>query len=63
MTTVTENGMRIKKKKSGFGWLKKAFSLSEEEKKIFEEKRRAGPQPREYAVDRKPQFLDGRRRR
>jgi hypothetical protein len=61
MTTVTENGMRVKKKKSGFGWLKKAFSLSEEEKKIFEEKRRAAPQPRGYAVDRKPQFLDGRR--
>jgi hypothetical protein len=61
MTTATENGARVKKKKSGFGWLKKAFSLSEEEKKIFEEKRRAGPQPREYAADRKPQFLDGKR--
>ncbi len=61
MSTVTENGTRVKKKKSGFGWLKKAFSLSEEEKKIFEEKRRAGPQTREYTVDRKPQFLDGKR--
>lgn len=61
MTTVTENGTRIKKKKSSFGWLKKAFSLSEEERKVFEEKRRAAPQPREYAVNRKPQFLDGRR--
>jgi hypothetical protein len=61
MTTVTENGQRIKKKRSGFGWLKKAFSLSEEEKKVFEEKRRASPQSRDYAVDRKPQFRDGRR--
>jgi hypothetical protein len=61
MTTATENGTRVKKKKSGLGWLKKAFSLSEEERKIFEEKRRGGPQPRDYAVDRKPQFLDGKR--
>ena len=61
MTSVTENGTRVKKKKSSFGWLKKAFSLSEEERKIFEEKRRAAPQPREYAVGRKPQFLDGKR--
>jgi len=61
MTTATENGTRVKKKKSGFGWFKKAYSLSEEERKIFEEKRRGGPQPRDYAVDRKPQFLDGKR--
>jgi hypothetical protein len=61
MTTVTENRARVKKKKSGLGWLKKAFSLTEEEKKIFEEKRRAAPQPRDYVIDRKPQFLDGKR--
>lgn len=33
-------GKKIKKKRSGFGWLKKAFSLSEEERLAFEERRR-----------------------
>jgi hypothetical protein len=61
VTTATENGTRVKKKKSGFGWLKKAFSLDEEERKIFEEKRKAPPPPRPYAADKKPQFLDGKR--
>jgi hypothetical protein len=61
VTTATEDGTRVKKKKSGFGWLKKAFSLDEEERKIFEEKRKAPPPTRQYAGDRKPQFLDGRR--
>lgn len=40
MTTVTEDGKRVKKKRSAFGWLKKAFALSEEEKMEFEAKRR-----------------------
>lgn len=31
---------RLKKKKSGFGWLKKAFSLTDEEKAEFEERKR-----------------------
>lgn len=61
VTNVTDNGKRVKKKKSSFGWLKKAFSLDEEERKIFEEKRRAPPPTREFAVERKPQFLDSKR--
>ncbi|OBT91519.1 hypothetical protein VE01_10503 [Pseudogymnoascus verrucosus] len=57
---VDEQGKKVKKKRSGFGWLKKAFSLSEEEKREFEEARRRrdvvdGGGPRERI------FLDGRR--
>lgn len=37
---VDSDGKKIKKKRSGFGWLKKAFSLSEEERAAFEERRR-----------------------
>ena len=51
-------GKKVKKKRSGFGWLKKAFSLSEEEKMEFEQARRRQveePQVRERI------FLDGRR--
>lgn len=40
MTTVVENGKKVKKKRSAFGWLKKAFALDEEEKAAFEERRR-----------------------
>jgi hypothetical protein len=57
---VDEQGKKVKKKRSGFGWLKKAFSLSEEEKREFEEARR-----RRDVVDqgggRERIFLDGRR--
>ncbi|KFY87995.1 hypothetical protein V498_06941 [Pseudogymnoascus sp. VKM F-4517 (FW-2822)] len=56
---LDEQGKKVKKKRSGFGWLKKAFSLSEEEKLEFEEARR-----RKDVVDeggRERMFLDGRR--
>ncbi|EDO03780.1 hypothetical protein SS1G_06261 [Sclerotinia sclerotiorum 1980 UF-70] len=62
MTTVTmEDGKKVKKKRSAFGWLKKAFSLSEEERAEYEErKRRQDPDP--YYERRPPrQFLDGKR--
>lgn len=69
MTTMTENGKKVKKKRSAFGWLKKAFSLSEEERAAFEEKRRVGERqgwnddeqrrrPREWVDGRR---VDGRR--
>ncbi|OBT82863.1 hypothetical protein VE02_08564 [Pseudogymnoascus sp. 03VT05] len=60
---VDEQGKKVKKKRSGFGWLKKAFSLSEEEKREFEEARRR----RDVVVEeegrrgRERMFLDGRR--
>jgi hypothetical protein len=60
MTSATENGKQVKKKRSGFGWLKKAFSLSEEERAVFESKR-TGQVANHYAVERRPQFLDGKR--
>ena len=43
VSVIGEDGtrMRVKKKRSAFGWLKKQFSLSEEEKRAFEERRRA----------------------
>ncbi|KAF3013464.1 hypothetical protein E8E14_000488 [Neopestalotiopsis sp. 37M] len=56
----SEGGKTLKKKRSAFGWLKKAFSLDEEERAAFEAKKRqqaAGP----YYEGRSPKFLDGRR--
>jgi hypothetical protein len=53
----------LRKKRSTFGWLKKAFSLDEEEKAAFEARRAKrfdGPQ---YFDPESPKFLDGRRLR
>ena len=58
------DGKKVKKKRSGFGWLKKAFSLSEEEKAEFERNRRRQIEEEEEEGWRSPrerQFLDGRR--
>ncbi|TAQ91551.1 hypothetical protein B7494_g25 [Chlorociboria aeruginascens] len=60
LTTITENGRKVKKKRSAFGWLKKAFSLSEEERAAFEEKRRLGERENERH-EKGPRFLDGKR--
>ena len=61
MTYMTEGGTK-KKKKSAFGWLKKAFSLSEEEKAAFEEKRRrANDEARYYEERPAPKWIDGKR--
>ena len=66
MTEVGENGesKKVKKKRSAFGWLKKAFSLSEEEKAAFEQKRRMQDREQEAYYQRErapPRYLDGRR--
>ena len=61
---IGPDGRKIKKKRSGFGWLKKAFALSEEEKAEFEEKRRRDMAEEEEWRRRQPRervFLDGRR--
>ncbi|KAH7313536.1 hypothetical protein B0I35DRAFT_480214 [Stachybotrys elegans] len=53
---------QLKKKKSAFGWFKKAFSLDEEEKAAFEARkamRYQDPAPNPNS----PKFLDGRRLR
>lgn len=51
---------RSPKKKSSFGWFKKAFSLDEEERAEFEA-RRARAQMDRYYDGNSPRFLDGRR--
>ncbi len=68
MTMMTEvdgntgEKKKIKKKRSAFGWLKKAFSLSEEEKEAFEEKRRGLERERsEYYQGQQKRWVDGRR--
>ncbi|PNY25150.1 Uncharacterized protein TCAP_04913 [Tolypocladium capitatum] len=50
----------LKKKRSAFGWLKKAFSMDEEERAAFEA-RRAMAQKDRYYEPNSPKFLDGRR--
>jgi hypothetical protein len=67
MTMMTEIGpdgerKKVKKKRSAFGWLKKAFSLSEEEKMAFEEKRRMADIEASQYYERGPQrWIDGKR--
>lgn len=66
MTTETANskgGAGLKKKRSAFGWLKKAFSLDEEERAAFEQRRREqmGNDPYAGQAQNNPKFLDGRR--
>ncbi|KXH60015.1 hypothetical protein CSAL01_12439 [Colletotrichum salicis] len=51
---------RLKKKRSAFGWLKKAFSLDEEEQRAYEA-RRQQQTPNMYYDGRSPKFLDGKR--
>lgn len=71
VTTMTHNSSgeggstrTIKKKRSAFGWLKKAFSLDEEERAAFEARRRAQPlnyyQYQAY-TGHSPRYLDGKR--
>ncbi|KAF4629862.1 hypothetical protein G7Y89_g8282 [Cudoniella acicularis] len=62
-TTVTQGGTKLKKKRSAFGWLKKAFSLSEEEKAAFQERRRATDDDYRQAYQEQSQqrWLDGKR--
>jgi hypothetical protein len=60
-TTMTaQTGQTVKKKRSAFGWLKKAFSLDEEERAEFEAKKHQQLQNPYYEA-RSPKFLDGKR--
>lgn len=61
VTTLNSENKRLKKKKSAFGWLKKAFQLDEEERAAFEA-RKAQQTPNLYYDSRSPKFLDGKRR-
>ncbi|KLU88741.1 hypothetical protein MAPG_07725 [Magnaporthiopsis poae ATCC 64411] len=53
-------GRTVKKKRSAFGWLKKAFSLDEEERMAFEQ-RKNEQSKNLYYDNRSPKFLDGKR--
>ena len=54
-------GKSVSKKKSGaFGWLKKAFTMDEEEKAAFEARKNMQYQDN-YYKDKSPKFLDGKR--
>ncbi|KAJ2892027.1 hypothetical protein MKZ38_010416 [Zalerion maritima] len=59
VNTTTTNG-QLKKKRSAFGWLKKAFSLDDEERAQFEA-RKHQPVHNPYMEGRSPRYLDGRR--
>ncbi|KAH6656952.1 hypothetical protein BKA67DRAFT_655253 [Truncatella angustata] len=61
VTTMNTEGKTLKKKRSAFGWLKKAFSLDEEERAAFEA-RKQQPAPNLYYEGRSPKYLDGRKR-
>ncbi|KAB5578672.1 hypothetical protein GE09DRAFT_951881 [Coniochaeta sp. 2T2.1] len=59
-TMTTQNGKQVKKKRSAFGWLKKAFTMDEEERAEFEAKKNMQVQNPYYEA-RSPKFLDGKR--
>ncbi|KAI6086672.1 hypothetical protein F4821DRAFT_269838 [Hypoxylon rubiginosum] len=60
VTTLNPEHKALKKKRSAFGWLKKAFSLDDEERAEFEA-RRAQQAPNPYYEGRSPKYLDGKR--
>lgn len=63
---MAESNRTLKKKKSSaFGWLKKAFTMSEEERAAFEARKNMAYQPYQdsYYKDKSPKFLDGKRLR
>ena len=53
-------GKKAKKKRSAFGWLRKAFTLDDEERAEFEA-RRYQPAHNPYYDNRSPKYLDGKR--
>lgn len=70
-TDKADSTRTVKKKRSAFGWLKKAFSLDEEERAMFEARKRAMPvnyyapyhhgHPGGGVEGHSPRYLDGRR--
>uniref|UniRef100_A0A8H7TTK9 Uncharacterized protein n=1 Tax=Bionectria ochroleuca TaxID=29856 RepID=A0A8H7TTK9_BIOOC len=61
-TTRTTTNQTLKKKKSAFGWLKKAFTMDDEERAAFEA-RKTVQYSENYYKDKNPKFLDGKRMR
>ena len=63
MTTMTQDSKGqavVKKKRSAFGWLKKAFTLDDDERIAYEQ-RKAAEERNLYYDTRSPKFLDGKR--
>ncbi|KAH6667635.1 hypothetical protein EV126DRAFT_202657 [Verticillium dahliae] len=65
VTTMTYDSQagttpKLKKKRSAFGWLKKAFSLDEEERMAYEARKQQTLQNPYYDA-RSPKYLDGKR--
>lgn len=61
-TSTAGSTRTVRKKRSAFGWLKKAFSLDEEERAAFEARKRAQPVNYYQAYDgQSPRYLDGKR--
>ncbi|KAK4454826.1 hypothetical protein QBC34DRAFT_141737 [Podospora aff. communis PSN243] len=60
MSHQSISSQTLKKKRSAFRWLKKAFSLDEEERAAFEQKKRE-QQRNLYYDERSPKFIDGKR--
>ncbi|KAL2178800.1 uncharacterized protein P884DRAFT_298744 [Thermothelomyces heterothallicus CBS 202.75] len=58
---TNQTGKTVKKKRSAFGWLKKAFALDEEERAIFEQRKREQIVDNPYYAPRSQEFLDGKR--
>ncbi|ATY63368.1 hypothetical protein A9K55_007352 [Cordyceps militaris] len=52
---------QLKKKKSAFGWIKKAFTMDEDERAAFESRKAAGGPHPPYYDPNTPRFLDGKR--
>lgn len=60
MTSKTSKS--VKKKRSAFGWLKKAFALDEEERATFEQRRaEQSSSNNPYFEPKSQEFLDGKR--
>jgi hypothetical protein len=61
-TTMTnQTGKSVKKKRSAFGWLKKAFALDEDERVAFEQRRQEPMVANPSYEAKSQQFLDGKR--
>ncbi|KAK4252232.1 hypothetical protein C7999DRAFT_26954 [Corynascus novoguineensis] len=58
---TNQTGKSVKKKRSAFGWLKKAFALDEEERAVFEQRKKEQMANNPYYEPRSQQFLDGKR--
>lgn len=61
MHTTDSSSKTLKKKRSAFGWLKKAFSLDEEERAAFEQRKQQQMPQTPYYGAKSPQFIDGKR--